>query len=90
MATVVYGDFEWDSRKAALNVRKQGVAFEEATTVFADQNYLLQPDTASSDRFLAVGMSGLLRILVVVHIERGPRLRVIQRPQGQAIGGESL
>jgi uncharacterized DUF497 family protein len=77
VATVVYGDFEWDSGKAAINARKHKVTFEEATTVFSDPSYLLQADTESHERFLAIGMSGLLRILVVVHVERGPRLRVI-------------
>lgn len=77
MATVVYGDFEWDSVKAALNLRKHGVSFEEASTIFSDPSYLLQPDASSGARFLAVGMSGLVRILVVVHVERGPRVRII-------------
>ena len=44
MATHVYGDFEWDSEKAATNVQKHGVTFEEATTVFVDLNYLLLRD----------------------------------------------
>ena len=77
MATVVYGDFEWDALKAATNVRKHGVSFEEASTIFSDPSYLLQPDAQSLDRFLAIGLSGLLRILVVVHVERGPRVRII-------------
>ena len=77
MATVVYGSFEWDALKAATNLRKHGVSFEEASTIFSDPSYLLQPDVESPDRFLAMGLSGLLRILVVVHVERGPRVRII-------------
>lgn len=77
MATAVYGDFEWDLGKSAVNVRNHGVSFEEASTIFSDPNYLLQPDVEHSDRFVAIGMSGLLRILVVVHLERGPRVRII-------------
>ena len=77
MPTVVYGDFEWDSVKATRNLRKHSVSFEEATTVFSDPSYLLRPDDAVHDRFLAVGLSGLLRVLMVVHVERGPRLRLI-------------
>jgi hypothetical protein len=87
VATVVFGDFEWDSVKAAMNVRKHGVAFEEAATVFSDPSYLLQADAESADRFLAIGMSGLLHLLVVVHVERGPRLRIIsarRARQGEA------
>jgi uncharacterized DUF497 family protein len=77
MATVVLGDFEWDSRKAASNARKHGVSFEEASTVFADTDYLLTADTSSTDRFLAIGNSAFARVLTVVHVERGPRIRII-------------
>ncbi len=77
MASVVYGDFEWDSWKATINVRKHGVSFEEATTVFADPSYVLQLDRTEEDRLIAIGVSGLLRMLVVVHIEKGPRILVI-------------
>jgi len=65
MATTVYGDFEWDPAKAAVNARKHGVSFEEASSIFSDPNYLLQPDAEHADRFAAIGVSGLLRILVV-------------------------
>jgi len=77
MATVVFGDFEWDSRKAASNARKHGVSFEEASTVFADTDYLLTADTSTPDRFLVVGTSAFARVLTVVHVERGPRIRII-------------
>lgn len=77
MGTTVYGDFEWDPAKAVANARKHGVSFEEATSIFSDPNYLLQPDAEHLDRFTAIGISGLLRILVVVHIERGRRIRII-------------
>ncbi len=46
--------FEWDSRKAAENLRKHGVSFEEARTVFLDESALLRPDedhSAEEDRF---------------------------------------
>ncbi len=62
--TVVYGDFEWERAKDTSNVRKHGVSFAEACTIFSDPSYLLQPDPESSARFLAIGMSGLLRVLV--------------------------
>jgi hypothetical protein len=77
MRTVVYGDFEWDDVKASANLRKHGVSFEEASTVFCDPCYLLMSDPADAARFLALGLSGLLRLLVVVHVERGPHLRII-------------
>jgi uncharacterized protein len=77
MATAVFGDFEWDSRKAASNARKHGVSFKEASTVFADTDYLLTADTSSPDRFLVIGTSAFARVLTVVHVERGPRIRII-------------
>ena len=63
--------------KATTNLRKHVVSPEEATTIFADPCYLLQADESVPDWFLAIGMSGMLRILVVAHVERGPRLRMI-------------
>ena len=77
MATVFYGDFEWDDTKAALNVAKHGVSFEEASTIFADPCYILRQDEAHPERFFGIGLSGLVRLLTVVHIERGPQVRVI-------------
>jgi len=72
--------FEWDSTKAASNRRKHGVSFEEAATVFADAHARLfdDPDCIESeDRFLLVGQSAARRTLLVVHVERGSRLRLI-------------
>lgn len=66
--------FEWDSRKAAQNVRKHGVSFEEAQTVFEDAEALILPDpdhSADEERFILLGLSGGLRVLVVIHCERG-------------------
>jgi uncharacterized DUF497 family protein len=77
MATIVFGDFEWDHRKAVSNARKHGVSFEEASTVFIDTNYLLRADDAKTGRYHAIGISALARALTVVHIERGPRIRII-------------
>lgn len=77
MATVTFGDFEWDIDKAAVNAGKHGVSFEEATTVFLDLDYLLVRDAVEADRFVAIGMSAQVRALFVVHCERGERLRII-------------
>ncbi len=77
MATVTYGDFEWDADKATTNVSKHGVTFEEAVTVFLDLDYLLIRDAVGADRFVAIGMSAEARVLFVVHCERGERLRII-------------
>ena len=65
--------FEWDPRKAAANRRKHGVSFTEAESVFADEHALLLDDPEHSeaeDRFLLLGLSAALRILVVVHCYR--------------------
>ncbi len=65
--------FEWDERKSAANKRKHGVSFEEAATVFADENALLISDHGHSDaedRFVLLGLSASLRTLVVCHCYR--------------------
>ena len=66
--------FEWDPRKAAQNFTKHGVAFAEARTVFEDAEALILPDPDHADeeeRFILLGLSGALRVLVVIHCERG-------------------
>jgi uncharacterized DUF497 family protein len=65
--------FEWDSAKAGANLRKHGVAFEEAETVFSDDLALLIDDPDHSDeedRFVLLGLSATPRILAVVHAYR--------------------
>lgn len=72
--------FDWDLRKAAENVRKHGVAFSEAVTVFEDEHALHLPDPDHShdeERFVLLGASAARRLLVVVHCERS-RGRVIR------------
>lgn len=74
--------FTWDPRKATQNRRKHGVSFEEAQSVFADEMALLlhDPDhSQAEDRFLLLGMSWKLRLLVVAHAVRadGNEIRVI-------------
>ena len=65
--------FESDPAKAAANLRKHGVSFTEAQTVFYDEHALLLDDpehSATEDRFLLLGLSDMPRILVVVHCYR--------------------
>ena len=65
--------FAWDKVKAAENLRKHGVSFEEASTVFADENARLKHDPDHSqeeDRFILLGLSAKLRMLVVCHVYR--------------------
>ena len=63
-------EFAWSTRKAAANKRKHRVSFEEAQTVFYDEEALLLDDPdhwEDEDRFLLLGLSSNLRVLVVVH-----------------------
>jgi uncharacterized DUF497 family protein len=72
--------FEWGERKAKENLRKHGVSFDEATTVFADPMSVTIPDPEHSDdedRFVDVGYSDKSRLLVVVYTERSEQIRVI-------------
>ena len=65
--------FEWNARKEARNRREHRVSFVEAETVFADEHALLNNDpdhSAEEDRFLLLGLSARLRILVVAHTYR--------------------
>jgi hypothetical protein len=65
--------FEWDDRKNALNRRKHGISFEEAQTVFFDEQALLIADPDHSEqeeRFILLGLSSALRTLVVCHCYR--------------------
>ncbi|MCH7602755.1 MAG: BrnT family toxin [Planctomycetes bacterium] len=64
---------EWDEAKSEANRRKHGIDFEEASTVFADEHALLIDDPDHSeeeDRFILLGLSAILRLLVVCHCYR--------------------
>ena len=74
--------FAWDERKNTANKRKHGIGFEEAEGVFADDHALLIDDPDHSDReerFLLLGISAALRVLVVCHCyrERDDVIRII-------------
>ena len=66
--------FEWHSTKSAVNAKKHGISFDEAKSVFSDENAKLISDPDHSDdedRFLLLGISVRLRNLVVCHCYRG-------------------
>jgi uncharacterized DUF497 family protein len=66
-------EIEWDEAKNTSNKKKHGITFQEAATVFADEHALLMTDPDSSteeDRFVLMGFSATLRILVVCHCYR--------------------
>jgi uncharacterized protein len=72
--------FEWDEAKASENLKKHGVAFSEASTVFADPLSRTIPDPLHSDeegRFVILGESASGRTLVVAHTHREESIRII-------------
>ena len=72
--------FEWDDKKAQINIRKHGISFEEASTAFADDLSITIEDPLHSDeedRFILIGLSKASNTLVVVHVERGSVIRII-------------
>jgi uncharacterized DUF497 family protein len=81
-------EFEWDPKKAAANLRKHGVSFEDAATVFGDPLAGTIPDPMHSTdepRFVTIGMTPAQRLIVVVHTDRGDRIRIVSaRPATRA------
>jgi uncharacterized DUF497 family protein len=61
--------FGWDKRKAAANLRKHGVSFDEAATAFDDPLGAYYPDSLHEERFILIGYSSQRRLLYVVHAE---------------------
>jgi uncharacterized DUF497 family protein len=72
-------DFEWDDDKAAINLGKHGVSFEDALLVFQDAFATLDIDTRVEYGEERSIITGMVRghILIVVHTERGDRIRII-------------
>lgn len=65
--------FEWDATKATENLRKHGISFEEAKTIFNDPLLVTFPDEEHSeheDRSISIGLSAKNKMLLVVHTER--------------------
>lgn len=75
----MYDGFEWDPTKAASNLKKHGVSFEEASTVFDDPLSITINDDEHSveeDRFVTMGRSDEGRLVVVCHCDREQRIRI--------------
>jgi uncharacterized DUF497 family protein len=73
-------EFEWDPSKAAENLRKHKVSFNEAATLFGDLlgSTASDPDhSAGEHRYITVGLSNRGRLLIVAHAERRERIRII-------------
>ena len=76
---MVYLSFSWDENKNKANQKKHGVSFEEAKTVFFDEDAIEYPDPDHSDdedRFLMVGRSYQSRMLIVCHCHRWEELEI--------------
>ena len=72
--------FEWHKKKAAQNLRKHNVSFDEAKTVFDDEMFISVVDEEHSDdeeRYITIGMSFLARLLMVAHTDREKRIRIV-------------
>ncbi len=81
--------FEWDERKAAANAKKHGVSFDEAKSVFIDERAKLIADPDHSEdegRFVLLGLSSMLRLLLVCHCYRaeGNVIRIISARRASA------
>ena len=73
-------EFEWDPAKAELNLKEHGVSFDEATTVFRDTLSITisDPDHSDSeDRYIDIGVSHRIQLLVVTYTERKDKIRII-------------
>lgn len=81
--------FEWDNSKATANEKKHGVTFDEARSVFFDERARLidDPDhSGDEDRFILLGLSSTLRVLIVCHCYRsgGDLIRIISARKATA------
>ena len=81
--------FEWDERKAKANAKKHGVSFDEAKSVFVDERAKLIEDPDHSedeDRFVLLGLSSVVRLLLVCHCYRaeGNVIRIISARKASA------
>ncbi len=73
-------EFAWDPKKAASNLRKHGVSFNEAASVFGDVLSIAVPDPDHSledERFILVGLSQFGRLLIIAYSDQSKRVRLI-------------
>jgi uncharacterized protein len=76
--------FEWNPDKANSNLKKHGVSFNEASTVFNDPLSVTFPDPDrfyGDERYVIIGLSSVNRILIVPHTDRADRIRIISARQ---------
>ncbi len=76
--------FEWNPQKAEINIKKHGISFDEASTVFEDTLSVTYPDPDHSkqeERYLIIGNSSKFQILVISHTYRSKAIRIISARQ---------
>jgi len=79
-------DFEWDDDKAASNLSKHGVSFDDARSVFRDPfaiELIDDRENYAEERYILIGMS-IDNLLVVVHTQRDERNRIISARKAEA------
>jgi uncharacterized protein len=70
--------YQWDKEKALTNLRKHGIDFADAVSVFSDDLAITTPDGRfDEERFITIGLDALGRVLVVVYTWRGQKIRLI-------------
>jgi len=70
--------YQWDKNKATTNLRKHGIDFADAVSVFSDDSAITTPDERfDEERFITIGLDALGRVLVVVYTWRGQNIRLI-------------
>ena len=72
--------FEWDTNKASLNLKKHGVSFEEASTVFDDPlfiTFLDEEHSIDEERYITLGLSKANNLLLIAHTDRAGTIRII-------------
>lgn len=75
-------EFEWDPNKAITNLRKHGVTFAEASSVFDNPLFITLLDkehSSDEERFITIGLSNKNRLVMVAHAERANRIRIITK-----------
>jgi uncharacterized DUF497 family protein len=78
-------DYQWDREKARSNMKKHGVAFADAVSVFWDDYAItIEDDYPDEQRFVTIGMDAFGRILVVVYTWRGTKIRIISARKATA------
>jgi uncharacterized protein len=72
--------FEWDEVKAKENLKKHGMSFEEGKTIFNDSFLFTFQDiehSVNEERYINIGLSANVRILIVIHTERQEKIRIV-------------